>query len=105
MACYFEVETMIRGYLQYKEIWDAEVGEEYECQKELQSRSIVQTVLKDHEDHVSCLFFLKQQSKTILGTKAILAAASVRANELQPRTCISMRAAVHASITPRKENR
>ena len=34
MACYFEVEAMVRGYHQYKEIWDAEVGEKLECQRE-----------------------------------------------------------------------
>ncbi len=34
MVClYFEVEAMVRGYYQYKEIWDAKVGEELECQR------------------------------------------------------------------------
>ena len=28
MASYFEVEAMVRGYHQYKEIWEAEVGEQ-----------------------------------------------------------------------------
>ena len=52
----------------YEEICDAEVGEELECQREtsnphdifpswqLQSRLMVQTVLKGREDLVSCLF-------------------------------------------------
>ena len=34
MAYYFEVEAMVRGYHQSKEIWDAEVGEKLECQRE-----------------------------------------------------------------------
>ena len=34
MACYFKVEAIVRGYHQYKEIWDAHVGEELECQRE-----------------------------------------------------------------------
>ena len=34
MACYFEVAAMVRGYHQYKEIWDAEFGEKLECQRE-----------------------------------------------------------------------
>ena len=34
MVClYFEVEAMVRGYYQYKEIWDAKVGEELEYQR------------------------------------------------------------------------
>ena len=28
MASYFKVEAMVRGYHQYKEIWEAEVGEQ-----------------------------------------------------------------------------
>ena len=34
MACSFEVEAMVRGYHQYKEISDAEVGKKLECQRE-----------------------------------------------------------------------
>ena len=31
---YFEVEAMVRGYHQYKEIWNASIGEGLECQRE-----------------------------------------------------------------------
>ena len=34
MASYFEVEAMVRGYHQYKEIWEAEVGKQLKCQRE-----------------------------------------------------------------------
>ena len=34
MAGYFEAEAMFRGYHQYKDIWDAQLGEELECQRE-----------------------------------------------------------------------
>ena len=34
MATYFEVEAMIRGYHQYKEIWNAVLGEQLQCQRE-----------------------------------------------------------------------
>ena len=34
MASYFEVEAMVQGYYQYKEIWEGEVGEQLECQRE-----------------------------------------------------------------------
>ena len=31
---YFEIQAMIRGYHQYKGIWDAKFGEQLECQRE-----------------------------------------------------------------------
>ena len=31
---YFEIQAMIRGYHQYKRIWDAKFGEQLECQRE-----------------------------------------------------------------------
>ena len=31
----FEVEAMVRGYHQYKDIWEAEFGERLECQREI----------------------------------------------------------------------
>ena len=34
MADYFEVEAMVRGYDRYREIWEAEVGEQLECRRE-----------------------------------------------------------------------
>ena len=34
MADFFEVDAMVRGYHQYREIWEAEVGEQLECQRE-----------------------------------------------------------------------
>ena len=34
MVSSFEVEAMIRGYHWYKEIWDAALGEELQCQRE-----------------------------------------------------------------------
>ena len=35
MASSFEVEAMIRGYHQYKAVWDAQVGEQLQCRKEM----------------------------------------------------------------------
>lgn len=34
MADFFEVDAMVRGYHQYREIWEAEVGEQLECRRE-----------------------------------------------------------------------
>ena len=34
MASSFEVEAMVRGYHEYKEMWEAEVGEQLEWQRE-----------------------------------------------------------------------
>ena len=34
MADFFEVDAMVRGYHQYREIWGAEVGEQLECRRE-----------------------------------------------------------------------
>ena len=31
---YFEIQAMIQGYHQYKGIWDANFGEQLECQRE-----------------------------------------------------------------------
>ena len=31
----FEVGAMVRGYNQYKDIWEAEFGERLECQREI----------------------------------------------------------------------
>ena len=35
MASSFEVETMIRGYHQYKAVWGAQVGEQLQCRREM----------------------------------------------------------------------
>ena len=34
-ASSFEVGTMIRGYHQYKAVWDAQVGEQLQCRREM----------------------------------------------------------------------
>ena len=34
MARLFEVEAMVRGYHKYKDIWEAEFGEQLPCQRE-----------------------------------------------------------------------
>ena len=34
MSNSFEVETMVRGYHRYKEIWDAALGEQLQCERE-----------------------------------------------------------------------
>ena len=35
MASSFEVEAMVRGYHQYKAVWDAQVGEQLQCWREM----------------------------------------------------------------------
>ena len=35
MASSFELEAMIRGYHQYKAVWDAQVGEQLQCRREM----------------------------------------------------------------------
>ena len=36
---YFKIQAMIRGYHQYKGIWDAKFGEQLECQRETERTS------------------------------------------------------------------
>ena len=35
MECVFSVEAMVRGYHQYKDVWDAPVGEILQCEREV----------------------------------------------------------------------
>ena len=75
---YFEIQAMIRGYHQYKGIWDAKFGEQLEYQRETEQTSeLAATIEVDGTDCAKGpwgsgrLFFslLKYRNKAILNVR------------------------------------
>ena len=44
MATSFEVEAMIQGYHEYKDIWETEVADKLKCQRDLDNRNAVHII-------------------------------------------------------------
>ena len=47
MAISFDVEAMVRGYYWYSDIWDAALGEQLQCERELDNP---QDLFASHQD-------------------------------------------------------
>ena len=46
MACVFSIDSMIRGYLEYKTVWDDPIdGEELECKPEIRNSYDMHTIV------------------------------------------------------------
>ena len=69
----FEKECVICNYSVYKEIWEAAIGEELDCQWELSNTCSRSICCGSHEERQSCWLFTEEDVTHLLTVHQMLA--------------------------------